>query len=273
MRTKALALALFALCFSSGLISCVKDPELPEDTDPKYGKITFKFTHKVDGQALLVDTFIYTNTAGNNYLINEIQYFISDVSLHNSNGSFYTIGKDNGIHYLDTDIPSTQTWANGEDIPAGNYQSISFTFGISEAKNQSNMYVNPPESNMFWPEYLGGGYHYMKMNGQWIDTLGSPRLFNFHLGIGQIYSGNVIVIDSITGFVQNYFTVNIPSSSFTLEENQTKVIEIVMNIESWFDTPNVWDHNDIGTNIMQNQPAMQKAKENGADVFTLGTIE
>jgi hypothetical protein len=255
------------------IVSCKKDNPITEEPNPEFGKVSFTFSHKVEGQPLAVDTFLYTNAAGNSYLISNIQYFISDISLHEAGGAFYTIAQDNGIHYIDSDVPSSQTWSVTDNIPTGDYQSISFTFGINETKNQSNMYVNPPESNMFWPEALGGGYHYMKLNGEWIDTIGSPRLFNFHLGIGQIYAGGVIIIDSITGFVQNYFTVTLPASSFKLEKDQTKTIKIVMNIESWFETPHIWDFDYWGGSIMQNQDAMQTIKENGVDVFTIDTIQ
>ena len=29
------------------------------------------------------------------------------------------------------------------------------------------MFVNPPEVNMMWPDVLGGGYHYLMLNGKW----------------------------------------------------------------------------------------------------------
>jgi hypothetical protein len=45
-----------------------------------------------------------------------------------------------------------------------------------------------------------------------------------------------------------------------------------MNIESWFQTPHIYDHNYWGGAIMQNQAAMQMAKENGFDVFEIGVI-
>jgi hypothetical protein len=116
---------------------------------------------------------------------------------------------------------------------------------------------------MFWPDMMGGGYHYMKMNGKWLDTLNQLSPFNFHLGIGQTYDDE----GNITGFVQNYFRVSLPGSFFLVEKNMTKHITIIMNIESWFDTPHAWDHNYWGGAIMMNQEAMQQAKENGYDVF------
>jgi hypothetical protein len=43
-----------------------------------------------------------------------------------------------------------------------------------------------------------------------------------------------------------------------------------MNIESWFNSPIVWDFNIQGENIMQNQSAMSDACKNGADAFSIG---
>jgi hypothetical protein len=127
--------------------------------------------------------------------------------------------------------------------------------------------------NMMWPEVLGGGYHYMMINGKWRDSANFVQNFAFHLGIGQLYKSNVIDVDSIYAFVQNYFTVNLPNADFTIEKDKKCEIEIVMNIDSWFNTPHVYDHNYWGGAIMQNQSAMQMAKENGFDVFTVGKIQ
>jgi hypothetical protein len=93
--------------------------------------------------------------------------------------------------------------------------------------------------------------------------------FNFHLGIGQLYKGNGYNVDSIYAFVQNYFTVSLPGSSFELADKEKLTFRLTMNIERWFENPHVWDHNYWGGAIMQKQPAMQMARENGWDVFTI----
>jgi hypothetical protein len=252
--------------------SCKK----PQENSPtlETGHISFKFTHVVDGQPLQKDSMMYTNAAGNPYEVDQLMYFISDVTLHKSDGTKKVIDDWKDINYVDIDIPSTLTWNVYDSIPVGTYDSISFTFGISEAKNQSFMFVNPPESNMMWPDVLGGGYHYMMLNGKWQDSINQIENFNFHLGIGQLYKSNATNnVDSIYAFVQNYFNVTLPSSSFTITEGATRHIEIVMNIDSWFKTPNVFDFNYWGQNIMQIQPAMQMVKENGHDVFSVGAIQ
>jgi hypothetical protein len=256
---------LISIILISSLFSCkekIEDPITEES-----GNITFHFTHLINGENILFDTLIYTNEADNPYLINEIQYFISDVKLYYKNGNVKLLDDWKDIHYIDTDLPETHTWQVFDDIVADTYDSISFTFGISEEKNISFMYVNPPERDMFWPEYLGGGYHYMKLNGKWLEEGQTIQTtpFDFHMGIGQIYNSQ----DSIIGFVQNYFEVSLASSGFSISNGQQKDINLIMNVENWFKEPHIYNHDIWGGYIMQNQEAMQIAKDNGSNVFSI----
>lgn len=255
--------------FMVTLSSCHKDK--PHPLVPS-GHITFHFTHLLDGEPLQKDKLKYVNAAGNPYEINQLMYFISDVKLHKSDGTIKLISLWTDIHYVDIDIPSTLIWEVFDSIPVGSYDSISFIFGITKEKNQSFRFVNPPEVNMMWPDILGGGYHYMMINGKWNNTHNVTDNFAFHLGTGQLYKSNVIAFDSIYAFVQNYISVKLPNATFTIEQDKTRQVEIVMNINSWFDTPHIYDLNYWGGSIMQNQGAMQMIKENGFDVFTVGLI-
>jgi len=245
MKTRlVIGLMSIAMIFVLFLSSCKKKSDDTPILDT--GHITFKFIHLVDGSKLRQDTFCYVNVAGNHYEIDQLMYFISDVKLHKSDGNIQLIDDWKDIDYVDVDIPSTLQWEVFDPIPVGSYDSISFTFGISEAKNKSFMFVNQPEVNMMWPDVLGGGYHYLMINGKWIDTANVALPYNFHLGIGQLYKNNVIEVDSIYAFVQNYFFVKLPNSAFTIEKDKTRQIEIIMNIDSWFKTPHIYDHNYWG---------------------------
>ena len=259
MKNSISIISILFFILVSFLISCNKT----EEPETKQGKINFTFDHKIDGEPIIYDTLIYVNAAGNPYLVNEIQYFISDVRLW-QNGNGLLLDKYEDIHYVDTDLPDTWNYKLADDIPEGSYDSITFIFGITEEKNKSFMFVNPPESNMFWPEYLGGGYHYLKLNGKWLDPDSVLRPFNFHMGIGQIYNEQ----GEITGFVQNYFTVSFPQLTFEIKNGETTKVDITMNVENWFKEPNIFDFNYWGGSIMENQAAMQAAKENGHNVFT-----
>lgn len=250
------------------VFSCQKKED---ETGLQNGNIVFQFEHYVNDQPAVYDQMKYINTAGNQYELSEIQWFVSDITIHKKDGTSMLLDEKHFAHYIDTDLPDTHTWVMPDDIPAGDYSSVSMTFGIKGEKNQPYMFTDPPESDMLWPINLGGeqgGYHYMKLNGFWINKNGQREPFNFHLGVGQQRDAE----GNITGFIQNWFEVDLPASSFTIAANETKSVTIRMNIEKWWDRPNIYNHDDYGGKIMQNQEAMGKAAENGRNVFSISDI-
>lgn len=263
-------LPLLAPAFALTMFACA-DKEV-EDPDNETGKIVFEFIHTINNEPLIFDTLQYVNAAGNPYMVNEIQYFISDVRLVTKEGSVQLINGWKDIHYVDTDIQASQTWEVYDNIDPGNYDSLVFTFGISEEKNSSFMYVNPPEKDMFWPEFLGGGYHYMKLNGKWLpeDQTMQTQPFDFHLGIGQIYYSYP---DSITSYVHNNFDVSLPTGECVVKAGVVAVLQVNMHVEKWFEDPHIYNHDLYGGYIMQNQDAMEEVRENGHNVFTVEVIE
>ena len=264
------------------------------DEDAVFGGISLNVNHEVEGEKLKTDALIYTNLAGNRYMITEIQWFISDINLIKVDGEAVEISKNamENIFYIDTDIEETWTISSNNPIPSGNYKAISFTFGIDKETNTSHRFVNPPESFMFWPDYLGGGYHYMKLNGKWINMSGESEPFNFHLGIGQEYyegekSGNDLFefgdrshyqhcagylppqkLNPVTAFIHNNFSLELPLN-FTIIPDENTNIDLIMNIEKWFYGYQTYDHDVWGGAIMQQQEAMDIACRNGVNVFSL----
>ena len=249
------------------LISCQKKGTI-EVISNQTGNILFNFNHLNNGNVLLFDTLIYKTSTGNQYMVNDLQYFISGVQVHKTNDGWKQIATDKGIHYTDARDKSTFAWqTNG--LSVGTYDSAGFIFGLIAADNYSNRFPDPPERDMFWPGILGGGYHYMKMDLKWKSN-GMPEAmpFMFHLGIGQIYKGDSVNTDSISGYVQNYFMVRsfVP---FIITRNQTTQINIIMNVEKWFDSQNAFDFAAYPMGIMQDQDGMHKACLNGSNAFVV----
>jgi hypothetical protein len=245
------------------LYSCKETP-----ISPKTFYLTFVFKHHIDNQEIILGED-YINAANNRYCLQEIKYFISSVCLYGNDGKKVDILYNEGIHYVDLSYENSLRWDVVQQIPEGTYDSIGFTFGLNKFDNQSFRFKNPPESGMAWSEILGGGYHYMMLNGWFYqnDTLKIP--LNIHLGRGQIYYGTTHNADSIIGFVDNYFSVCF-SKSFSIKRDTTTTIKLIMNIEKWFQDPYLYDFNYWGGHIMQNQSAMQILKKNGENVFALG---
>lgn len=264
------------ISFLFNFSSCEDDP--PKKEEPS-GMISFAFEHTVDGQTVEWDNMKYTNAAGNNYELSNVQWFVSDVTLIKDNGAEVLLNNWEFSHYIDSDIPGSMSWDVVDKVPTGTYDSVVFTFGIKGSKNEPFMFVNYPESAMFWPLHLGGdsgGYHYMKLNGFWMDSLNRRSPFEFHLGVGQAQDANGNRITNPDGsyvFVQNWFEVRLSKESFELVKDGHKEVTIRMNMENWFENPNTYDHNAYGADIMENQAAQKAARENGHDVFSITQIK
>lgn len=253
----------FVLILSIVIFSCCKKDVIIEDPAPA-GNLVINFEHFLDDQIVVPDTYMYINAAGNVYSFYLVRYFISDVNLY-KNGVARKIKDWTDYFYIDTDIPSTFKWNVYDDLTPGDYDSISFQFGFKDEDNQSYMFVNNPEKNMVWPDELGGGYHYMQLEGKWIDPNDIKIGYAFHMGRGQTYNANN---EPVAPFFDNSFRVSLPNSSFTINDGKTTEITIRMNIEKWFKEPHIYDHNQWGGDIMQQQQAMNMAKENGWNVFS-----
>jgi len=240
-----------------------------EITPFTYGNFIFTFSHKVNGESLKFDTMLYQTSLGNRYMVTDLQYFISRVSLHSVKGNWIFITTDDGIHYTDARDNESATWWVKDHIPTGTYDSIAFTFGLDENQNTTGRFPDPPQRDMFWPDMMGGGYHYMKMNLKWKnDTMIQALPFDFHLGIGQIYASNSGNNDSIIGFVQNHFRVSLPCK-LDLSTGGYHQVMLLMNVDRWFDGQNAFDFSAYPNGIMQNQEGMFRACMNGKKAFSV----
>jgi hypothetical protein len=177
--------------------------------------------------------------------------------LETASGELMEIEDNQGVHYVDIRIPGTLSWQIADEFPNETFRSITFVFGLEGEQNTTGYFPNPPENNMSWPDMLGGGYHYMKINGRWIDPEGVRQPFNLHTG--KIATDN--------GFADNAFTVTLPLTNFSTLGKKTSEVTLQMDINAWFSNPNLFDFNHFGGSIMQNREAQEVLRENGWDVF------
>ena len=223
------------------------------------GSLNLIFSFVNDNSSLQLDSCIYRNPAGNLYEVNDVQYFISKVTLEDVSGNHVEITDNEGVHYVDIRIPTTLAWRVRDDIPVGRYRTISFVFGLEGAQNTTGYFPNPPENNMSWPDLLGGGYHYMKINGRWVDESGVRQPFNLHTG--KISDGD--------GYTENTFTVTLPLGDLSINQNTSSDLDVIMNVSAWFSDPYIFDFNVFGGSIMQNREAQRLLRENGHNVFSV----
>ena len=245
MKFTLITLIIIALSCTL-FISCKNDTD---DIDINFdAQVHFVFSHHVGSETLAFDTIKYTNAAGNNYSVSTLRYFVSDFVLTKDDGSKVTFDE---IHYIDGTDESTFTFDPKIVTPAGEYTSLSFVFGLTEANNVTGAFVNPPDSNMEWPIPLGGGYHYMKLEGKFDST---ALVKNYQAHFGRLMT------------TPNFININY-DSLFLLVLGTEMTVECKMNINNWWTTPNTLDLN-IMSGIMQNETIQHELHENGADIFT-----
>ena len=220
------------------LCSCCRTPA---------GHIQLNFSFVVDNDSLRLDTCMYQNAAGNLYEVNDVQFFISHVMLETTSGEIVEIADNQGVHYTDIRIPETLAWNIADIVPAEEYKSISFVFGLEGGQNTTGYFPNPPEN-------------YMKINGRWIDGSGVRQPFNLHSG--KISNGDGT-------FADNTFSVTLPLEHFAVIHKETAELTLQMNINAWFSNPHLFDFNVYGGSIMQNREAQEVLRENGWNVFNL----
>ena len=179
--------------------------------------VIIHFNHYVNGTELVANEMIYTNPSNENYSIQTLRYLISDITLHTNNETETLLDE---VHFIDISIDSTLI-LNIPQINYKNYTSISFTMGLDSIKNNTNLFLNENFFPSFvWPEFLGGGYHYMQLEGDFNTvfngyathtgaTNGVDFSFNKTLPIADITNININM--EITNWYKNPETLNLTS--------------------------------------------------------------
>ena len=237
--------------------SCTYDQTEEETND--HSHITFTFTHNFDGTPVSNTTFNqfnYVNANDDTLSISKLRYLISDVRLYKSNGDSIVI---EGYQLVDVTNGTGLTYTTTKDIPHDTYTGVSFIFGFDSVDNISNNYADLNVVNWNWPSMLGGGYHFMQMEGMYKEQ-GNDSTYAYHHGTAKVSTGV---------YEQNYFKADM--TGVTLSKANAN-IEIKMNIAEWYKNPNTWDLNTYHSMLMPNYTAQKMMQANGATVFSLGTV-
>ncbi|WP_111683329.1 MbnP family protein [Winogradskyella tangerina] len=256
MIKKIIALLVFTAC----LCACETD-----DSDPANSQQvnpTFRFTFNWDGTAVTnadLNSFNFVNANGETLSIERLRYVISDITFRTNSGEVLST---NAHNLVDISIDNSLTFELPSTIPVGNFNNVSFTFGLDNEDNAQN-YVDLNSASFNVPDMLGGGYHYMQFDGKFINSSMDEQGFNYHAIRAVDNPGPNPTFPQDT-----FFNVNLGAIAIT---NGTE-IEIQMNIAEWFKNPNQWDLNVYNQMLMPNSTAQILMFENGQSVFSLGEV-
>ncbi len=241
---------LFIVFLSILLSACGND----DDNPPAEVAVSLKFSQTFENTPFTASDLsatVYTNEMGQELTISRVRYLISKMVLKNSAGEMFPIGE---YHLTDVSNAATLLLNTNARVPEGTY-TLSFIYGFNEENNIDGAYPDLNSVSWNWPLALGGGYHFLQMDGNYnVNT--EPAPFNFHNGTARVSEGV---------FEQNFAQIDLTNS---LLIGNGDAIEIKMDIAEWFKNPNTWDFNVYSINLMPNYEAQKLMQQNTATVFS-----
>jgi hypothetical protein len=181
MKYAIIVLALFTLT------ACSKDEVAPDST--KTGTLSIQFDNIAGDRNLQLGTGVYTNAAGETFSVDMLKYFISNISVKNSQGQTYTVPQDSCYFLVSEEDGSSQFVK--VHVPEGEYTSLSFIVGVDSLRSTMDISkrtgVLDPSAGMDEGMYWGwnSGYIFFKMEGTSnvvpIDASGQHK-FRYHIG-------------------------------------------------------------------------------------------
>lgn len=238
MKTQIFSILLATLSLVA--TSCKKD------IDPIESPVDIQFiiNHSVDGSELIFDSILYQNDAGNQYKVTKLEYYISNITLFEADGDSTYLSDIIYINGKTKDITVAI-----KKVMSGKYKKIKLNVGLNAKQNISNSLPNTSYNiNMAWPDGMGGGYHFLKLEGQCKDGAGTNG-YAVHLG------NNISLV-----------TCEI-NKEFTIISGQN--LKLKMNLNEWYRSPANYDFKTDGGYTMGNMVLMKKIAANGFNIFDL----
>lgn len=248
-----------SLFLSVLLFSCSSD----SDESVKEVAIKINFTQNWDGTNIEKSDLIntqFTNKLGTKLSIDRLRYLMSKITLTDGAGEKIVF---EGYKLVDISNSESLLHSLPKKITEGSY-GLAITFGFDNDDNTDGVYTDLNSASWNVPLMLGGGYHFMQMDGKYLNDTNVTSNFNYHTirAIDKTNPANLTPED--TSFSIDLGVVSVINDA---------TIEIKMNLAGWFKTPNDWDLNELNTKLMPNFEAQKLMSENGkSGVFSLGEI-
>ena len=241
------------------LMSCSDDNTANQSTQTN---ITFSFSHNWDGIPVTnadFNSLQFTNANGETLSIERLRYLVSDIVFTTSTNEVLSLDTYN---LVDVTNGNNLRFSPTGLIPSGNYSNVSFTFGFNNEDNSEN-YLDLNSASFNVPDMLGGGYHYMQLDGKYIDNMSEESGYNYHTIRAVDNPGTNPTFPQDTFFRVNLGAINISDDA---------TFNIEMNIAEWFKNPNLWDLNQLDIVLMPNSTAQIMMFQNGQSVFSLDNV-
>ena len=231
---------LFSVAFLFGIpfVSCKKDDESVIDPATK-NALSIEFENRVGDQRLVLGTPAYKNASGETFSITALNYFVSNISLKDENG---TVQKFPDQYFLVRQADANSQVITLKDVPSGNYSEMSFTIGVDSVKSVSPIadrvgaldITGYGNDGMYWS--WNSGYIFLKMEGTSTavpKTTNANQAFAIHVGgYGGGWNGAAQTVNNLR-------TITVPiTTQATVRGNIAPQVHLFVDALKIFDGPN-----------------------------------
>ncbi|QQS29639.1 MAG: hypothetical protein IPM47_01415 [Sphingobacteriales bacterium] len=184
---------IFAFLFAFVTVFSISSCEEDEEATP--GPITLHFENRA-GNSKLNFGQAYTNAAGESLTFSTFNYFISNIKLKKSDGTYYTVPQAESYFLLDgADEESREITLN--NVPGGDYVGFEFVLGVDSVKSASDISERTGDldpagaaQGMYW--MWNSGYIFVKVEGTSPQVTEADGAFFYHIGGYGGYSSPTI---------------------------------------------------------------------------------
>ncbi len=221
MRVSCLFIMVGVLFFS-----CKKTTVTPPEALPPIPassttglSLSIKINHVVNGTPLVLGATSYTTASSDTFSVNALKYYFTNITLTNQAGEVITLPES---YYLIDQGDSTSKIITLQNIPEGDYASISFMIGVDSHRNTSGAQTGAldPLKGMFWD--WNTGYIMAKMEGSSPQSGSTTKTLAFHIGG---YSGVNSGVRTVS--------LPLPTSAHVHPAHQPKII-LSADLAKWF---------------------------------------
>ena len=160
--------------------------------------LSVQFDNIVGDRNLQLNTGTYTNATGEQFTVQLVQYFISNIKVTDAAGKQYVVPQDSS-YFLVKESDAASQFVKVK-VPEGDYKTLTFTLGVDSLHNTMDIskrtgVLDPTGGmdGMYWG--WNSGYIFFKMEGTSPQAAVDPtgiRKFRYHIGGFGGYSAPTI---------------------------------------------------------------------------------
>lgn len=191
MNIKKVLVGLTLITVSLGFISCSDDPEdepttsttattgTPTTADgitfSQTGTLKLDITHKFGSVPFGLSPASFVTAAQDTIVVSQFAYYVSNVVLTSVNGTQVPLEG----YFLEEFLPGQPNTITLQNVPAGNYKTISYMIGVDSLANSTGSHTGDldPSYGMYWT--WNTGYVFVRLKGRH-SSANSP--FSFDIG-------------------------------------------------------------------------------------------